>query len=645
MCGIVGVHCGSGVPVDLDIVRRMAESIAHRGPDSLRAECDGNVGLGVARLSIVDPLGRADQPLVQTGKDGAILAYNGELYNWRALRRELAGQFDFQTTSDTEVVLAALRVWGVADSVRRFDGMFAFAYYDRRSASLWLARDRLGIKPLYLAARGSVLAFGSEIKSLLRHPMVSAAPNPLALVTGLMLDNLEEPWTPFAGIEAFPRGQIWRIDTTGSVQRQEYWDVLTALDLDRLSDNRVSLRAATGQLDGILQAAVTTHLQGDAPATLLCSGGLDSSLAAAYALRTEPELVGFTADVESAKPELARSLQAAAHLDLPIRSVVIRHEDYLRAWPEAVWHEDMPLCVASDPAFLLLNRSCHEQGFRVALSGEGADELFCGYPWQQQAGPAWRRQAMLRRLGLTGWLGWFGRAMGFWAPMDPTELRARTFGNFEVPDPTAAMRASSVLHGGQKAARHREITDRLAGLASPAERGLVAACVNSMYGHLGALLHRNDRLGMASSVEVRVPYLANDMIDFALHLPMDLRFRRGTGKRVLRSVADRYLPASVVTAPKWGFATSRRPFVAALPLIRSGATPDLLGWSAKVTDRLLDELAMDPKPVMLFLLGSVELWARVFLLGESPDELGERLAAAAPAIRAANTPGGGQPVR
>lgn len=639
MCGIVGVHCGAGRTPDPAVVRRMISTVGHRGPDAERAECADNVVLGATRLSILDIQDRAAQPLVLPGADGAVLVYNGELYNWRALRRELSGQFDFNTTSDTEVVLAALRTWGVAKAVRRFDGMFAFAYYDRRSATLWLARDRLGIKPLYVWARGGTLVFGSEIKALLAHPAVSVAPNPLALVSGLMLDNLEEPWTPFAGIDAFPRGQIWQVDASGSVDREEYWNVLDALDTERLNADETSMGAAAGHLDDILRATVTTHLDSDVPVTLLVSGGLDSSLTAAYASEANPGLVCFTADVESAKPELARAVGVAAHLGLTIQPVTIRHEDYLRAWPEAVWHQDVPLCVASDPAFLLLNRACQEHGFKVALSGEGADELFCGYPWQQQAGPAWRRRAWQHRLGLAGPLRVLGKALARWAPMDTAALRQFTFGNFEIPDPTAVMRESSALHGGQKAIRHRDIEARLAGLASPADRGLVAACVNSMYGHLGALLQRNDRLGMASSVEVRVPYLANEVIDFALNLPMYLRFRRGTGKRVLRSVASRYLPGPVVSAPKWGFATSRRPFAAAIPLIRSGMTPELLGWSSRTTDSLLTELAEDPKPVVLFLLGSVELWARMFLRGESSDELGERLAVKAPRIREAASAG------
>jgi asparagine synthase (glutamine-hydrolysing) len=635
MCGIVGVHCGDSAPPDPAVVRNMIRSVGHRGPDAERVEYADNIVLGAARLSILDTRDHAAQPLVVPGADGGVLAYNGELYNWRSLRQELSGQFDFRTTSDSEVVLAALRIWGVAKAVRRFDGMFAFAYYDRRSARLWLARDRLGIKPLYVSAGGGTLVFGSEIKALLAHPAVAVAPNPLALVSGLILDNLEEPWTPFAGIDAFPRGQIWQIDAAGSIDREEYWNLVAALDPARLAADQMSMGTAAEKLDEILRTTVATHLDSDVPVTMLVSGGLDSSLTAAYASGVSPGLVGFTADVESAKPELARAVRVADHLGLSIQPVTIRHEDYLRAWPEAVWHQDVPLCVASDPAFLLLSRACHEHGFKVALSGEGADELFCGYPWQQQAGPAWRRRAWQHRLGLAGPLSVLGRALARWTPMDTESLRKYTFGNFEVPDPTAVMRQSSALHGGQKAIRHREIEARLAGLARPADRGLIAACVNSMYGHLGALLRRNDRLGMASSVEVRVPYLANEVIDFAINLPMSLRYRRSTGKRVLRSVAGRYLPGSVVSAPKWGFATSRRPFAAAIPLIRSGVTPELLGWSSRTTNWLLTELAEDPKPVVLFLLGSVELWARLFLRGESPHELGERLAAVAPAIRGA----------
>jgi asparagine synthase (glutamine-hydrolysing) len=608
---------------DVDTAGAMLSAIAHRGPDGSGVLRCGNVVLGAARLAILDVHDRAAQPFAASGGSGR-LVYNGELYNHIELRRELAGRGAFRTTSDTEVVAAAIHAWGVPAAVRRFDGMFAFAYVDGDTGDLWLARDRLGIKPLYVTHTGGTLVFASEIKALLAHPGVRAEPDPYSLLTGLLMDSLEEPWTPFAGIRALPRGELWRVHPDGSIDTDEYWSVLDAFDPARLADVRPTLTAAGRRFGPALSAAVRTHLQSDRPVAVFCSGGLDSSMIAAYAQPHRPELRGFAADVQGAKPELARARLVGRHLDLPIDAVRISHVDYLRAWPQAVWYEDVPLCVASDPAFLLLAWACRDRGYPVVLTGEGADELLCGYPWQAQAGPAWRWPALARWLWRRTDVGrWLGDAI----PPDPYSRTARTFGNFDWPDPTAAMREACALHGGQKAVRHREILAAVAGTGPPAAQGRLAACLNSMYGHLLALLRRNDRMGMAASVEVRVPYLDNGVVDVALHLPMAVKWRRGRSKRVLRHLASAYLPRSAITAPKWGFSTSREPFRAALPLIERGCVPDLLRWSRRDTGRLLDELGGEAKPMVLFLVASIELWARIFLRGEAPDELGERLVA------------------
>ena len=275
MCGLVGFWNRNGGDADATLVRQMLDKIVHRGPDDAGVWTGDGVGLGLCRLSILDLSERGHQPFLTRNGEG-VLVYNGEVYNFPELRTELeACGHLFVSESDTEVVLAALQEWGVEAAVPRFNGMFAFAYYERATHSLWLVRDRAGIKPLYYARSGSLLAFASEAKALFAHPGIPCRPDMHTLITQVIHQRLAGTWTPFENVvSVMPGSMIKFSDETQTTVT--YFDLLHDLDPMRIvRQEKTGIDQLAGEFEEIFRASVTDHLVSDAPLAMMCSGGLD----------------------------------------------------------------------------------------------------------------------------------------------------------------------------------------------------------------------------------------------------------------------------------------------------------------------------------------------------------------------------------
>jgi len=623
MCGVAGCYQRGPADASRNEVRQMMAAIGHRGPDARGVAVSGPYAVGVHRLSILDLSDAGNQPFVGES-DGASLAYNGELYNYRGLAVQLRDTGSvFRSRCDTEVVFEAFRKWGVVEACRRFNGMFACAFYDRGANELWLARDPLGIKPLYYTMNESAVVFASEIKAILAHPAVSRQPDMSAIFAYLVLQHFETS-TPFAGIKALPPGHIMKISGKHS-ELIRYFDPLDDLDVGSV--------AAPGPLDrgrwlASLQEAmsdsVRDHLVADVPVAVLCSGGLDSSYVAALANRDGP-VPGYVADVQDSRPEAERARRVAAHVTMELRTVGIQHEDYLAAWPHATWFNDVPSSFGSDNALLLIMRQCQQDGIKVILTGEGADELFCGYPWLWQGEYLTHGRPMLakiasilpRQVRRTTW--------PLLADVEPSLAREWCFSNVDAADSTRLQSAALFMLGAGPYARQLELLKRLEPVRSDADRMIVAAMVNSLFGHLGALLQRADRMCMAYSIECRVPYLDRRVFDVALNMPLRLRYRRPTGKWALKQVALTMLPADIVHAHKWGFAVNRNAHRHAAWLLDEGVVPELLGWPSRMRSAIIEDLVSAPKPVVLHTLLALELWARIFLRSEDPMLLSDAI--------------------
>jgi asparagine synthase (glutamine-hydrolysing) len=591
MCGIAGIfHCGTAKPVDPARVERMCDALVHRGPDDSGVWTGPGVGLGFRRLSIID-LARSAQPMHST--DGrAVLVFNGEIYNFRELRRELAALgAQFHTDGDGEVILAAYQQWG-AECLPRLQGMFAFALYDAAKRTLLLARDRLGVKPLFMAhlSDGS-LAFASELKGLLAHPLLRREPDPLAVEDYLAWGYVPDHRSILKGVEKLPAGhyRLLRHDAPPPAP-QRWWDVSFA------ERRRGSERDLEAELLHHLREAVTSRMTADVPLGAFLSGGVDSSCVVALMAEARREPVktcsiGF--DVASAdETAYARKVAELFHTDHRSRMV---SADQFDAVGTLAAMFDEPF---ADASALPTWRVCQlaRENVTVALSGDGADEALAGYRRQVFHAHEERVRAVLPAGFRRNLFGSLGRA---WPKADwaPRPLRAKaTLLALAGTGAEGYARGLSVL---PPELRRGLYTDSFArGLGgyraeqplvelmeqAPARSGLDRAQYADLKFWLpGDILTKLDRTSMAVSLEAREPLLDHRLVEFAAMLPERLRVRGAQGKWLLKKAMRRYLPDEILHRRKQGFVTPiaewlRGPLAGEARAIASSAGLARTGW-------------------------------------------------------------------
>ncbi|MGE5320202.1 MAG: asparagine synthase (glutamine-hydrolyzing), partial [Hyphomicrobiaceae bacterium] len=519
MCGIAGVV--SAAPVDAALLDGMARRLAHRGPDGQGRHVAGNVGLLHTRLAIIDLEGGA-QPLYNEDRSLALVA-NGEIYNYRELRAELeALGHRFATHSDCETLLHGYEAWGIA-FLDRLQGMFAFALHDTQRGELILARDRLGIKPLYYCHDGRGLAFASEIKALL--PWLGTPEvNPNGLAWFLQANFTCAPQTLLQGVDKLPPGHLARIDT-GTLQARvhAYWSPLQVTPLG------LSLKDALERFDVLMKDVMDIHMRADVPLGLFLSGGVDSSLLAALlAQRVDAPLrtfsVGFPGTSVHNELDAARRVAEQFHTRHSVFEVCA--DDMLNCLPRSVWAaDDLAADYANLPVSMLAERAGQE--LKVVFSGEGGDEAFAGYgryraPWIRQA------FAALRAPGSGGFRtrGIFDHTReGLFKP-----LLAEAMNHWRQPFQDA----------WQRTPKHWTRLQRM-------------QTVDLSTWLPDDLLIKADRMLMAWGIEGRVPFLDHRVVEFGLALPDAYKIEGRTGKRFLRLWGERYLPREHLWARKKGF--------------------------------------------------------------------------------------------
>lgn len=614
MCGVAGIWRRDDGEADRSAVASMLATIVHRGPDGMGIWQEGHVAFGHQRLSILDLTEAAHQPMLTNDGTGA-LTYNGEVYNYRELRQELEREgLRFRSSGDTEVVLQALHHWGPERALPKFDGMFAFAYSDRREGALWLARDRVGIKPLLAADIGAELIFASEAKALLAHPRMQRRLNRYAMAKWILSRGHLSNETLFDGIESLEPGSYWKITENG-IEKRTYFHVLTAVDVERLvAASTENPTTFVSDFRDLLKRSVKLHLASDVPLATTCSGGVDSSLVSAFAKTELSDIVGYVADVSWRGGEGNEAERVGQHLGIPVRRISVDRGRFLELWPFALWHSDRPSIRSSDPALLAVAKACREDGVKVLLTGEGSDELFGGYGWHQSTHEEWSR--------LESW----------WRRLLPGHASTKSLA--EAPFSNLMARGDPHLRSRLMLALDADgelLPKRLLSLLSPvepeADRAFLAHCLYDLNKLLSWILDRHDRMGMAASIEMRVPFLENDMFDFAFHLPRRAKLHDKTGKWVVKKAAAEILPSDIVYAPKTMFRVPNRFSKGTERLLVGGMLPEMLEWPANTTNEIVDLLSNDGS--MRFSLVGLELWARMFFGGESPVDLGERLVALA----------------
>ncbi|SDF22968.1 asparagine synthase (glutamine-hydrolysing) [Blastococcus fimeti] len=626
MCGIVGMRRFDGGGPDVEVLRDMASALRHRGPDGEGFLVRGGVGLGHRRLSIID-LEHSQQPM--SSADGRLhVSFNGEILNYRRLRADL--DYPYRTSGDTEVLLAAHARRG-PEAVGDLVGQFAYALYDEGSDDLWLHRDRLGILPLYYYADSSVFLFASETKALLRGLGRTPDLDLDSVADYLARRSVPAPWTLLQGIRKVEPGTSLRVHDRGVGEARRYWSVPVLPRPRRTSDDQ-----AVDAVRSALTTAVDRCLVADVPVGAYLSGGLDSSLVVslmAQASRGRPVRTFAAGFGDARHDELPWAGTVAAALGTTHHEVRVRPEDFLRLWEPLTWHRDGPVSEASDVAVHRLAELAGEH-VKVVLSGEGADELFAGYPKHRYARatrlaglvPSAVRAALLPRLEAalpagSGRLRIAVRAMGERTAAERMEAWFAPF-----------LRAERrLLLGGD--AGH----DRLAGYAPPGN-ALTRMLAGDLAGWLpDNLLERGDRMTMAASVELRPPFLDPDVVALAFSLPSRTKLRSGTGKWVLRQVARTLLPPEVVDRPKVGFRvplddwfrTGLRDMARERLTDRGSLAAELFDRGA--VRRLLDEHESGRRneELRIWTLLSLEVWNSVCRRGSG---------SAAPALR---TAGGG----
>jgi asparagine synthase (glutamine-hydrolysing) len=616
MCGVVGLWRHDGAPADAGELLPMLATIVHRGPDDSGTWQGGRVALGFQRLTILDLTLAAHQPMA-TADELGVLVYNGEIYNYRELRAALEREgAAFASTGDAEVVLQALHCWGPERAIPRFNGMFALAYVDRRADTLWLARDRIGIKPLAVCDTGSELLFASEAKALLAHPRMRKRPDALAISKWVLARHHRAHRSLFEGVDGLAPATWWRISAQG-IEKRRYHDPFTDIDIDRLvAAGSAEPEALAARFREAFAASVQMHLASDVPLATTCSGGFDSSLVTAYARKFAPKLHAYVADVQFADSEGARAARVCEHLGVAIRRVRVDRERYLRLWPHTVWHLDRPAVQPSDPAMLAVTQTCRADGVKVLLTGEGSDELFGGYAWHRDNYRRWKRLE-----------AWFWRLLPARLHRRAAEqVAAAPFHGFSARREPEMFRRLAALDPERELTPHW-LMQHLARVEPASDRAFLVHCIADLYFHMSSILLRHDRIGLAASIEMRVPFLENGLIDLAFHLPRRAKLHAGQRKWVVMRAAQQELPRDVIYARKKGFPMPPDFTRGTEALLTGGLLAGEMGWSARATDAIAASTRSDW--FLRYELVGLEMWLRIFFSGERPEALGEKLVALA----------------
>lgn len=555
MCGIAGLINLDGDPVSPVILQNMTDAIAHRGPDGEGHWSEGNVGLGHRRLSIIDLSPAGHQPMI-SADHRYVLTYNGEVYNYRDLRTDLESKgYWFRSKTDSEVVLHALAEWGT-DALLRFNGMFALALWDRKEQTLLLARDRYGIKPLYYAQQGSQFAFGSEQKAILAQPDFRRRLNKPALLEYFTFQNIFTDQTLLEGIKLLPAGHYAQLSARQSGLRiTRYWDYRF-----REPDRPAKKEEYLEELDRLFRQAVNRQLVSDVELGTYLSGGMDSGSITAIAAQSLPTLKTFTcgfdlssaSGIELAFDERAKAEAMSAKFKTEHYEMVLKAGDMERCLPKLAWHLEEPRVGQSYPNYYAAQLT--SKFVKVVLSGSGGDELFGGYPWRYyRAATSQNFEHFIDQYYL------------YWQRLvsnsDLKQMFAPIWSDVEHVWTRDIFRDVFATHDNELNRPEDYINHSLYFEAKTFLHGLFVV---------------EDKLSMAHGLENRVPFMDNDLVDFAMRCPVALKLNNLTevlrinenesgrkarrffqktsdGKQILRDVMDRYIPKEIAQAEKQGF--------------------------------------------------------------------------------------------
>ena len=592
MCGIVGSFMtgSSKAAVGETVLAAMRDRMVHRGPDGgdLWYSRDGICGFGHRRLAIIDLSTNAFQPMAnETGE--VCVTFNGEIYNHAEIRKDLEalGKYQWKTDhSDTEVLLRAYEEWGL-DAIKRFVGMFAFAIYDGRdrdNPKVHMVRDRIGKKPLYFSRTSSgEWIFASEIRALMVHPDMSAEMEPAALWHYLTFIVTPAPLTLFKGVFKLPPAHILTVDSRGNARAHRYWECLPSKE-KTLTEKDISFDEAAAELSGIFKKAIARRMVSDVPFGVLLSGGVDSSLnVALMAEMMDRPVTTFTVGYSEYGDfnEFDHARRIAQRYGTDHHEVRIDSAEAMKFFPLLVELQDEPIADNVCIPLYFLSKLVRDSGTTVVQVGEGADENFLGYWWCQhyldkyndvyeparKAGQLtfWQKlmgraprmpmgndeNAEIRRRAVKGQELFWGGAVAWWGSLrdqltpDPGPYRSK------IDCPVPGLLPPSF----EEQDSHNIVANAMSRLGDVADPEILQK-ITHMELSLRLpehLLMRVDKMTMAHSIEARVPFLDPDVVEFAMRLPLSYKLGDGTGKRILKKVAEPYIDHDLIYRKKQGF--------------------------------------------------------------------------------------------
>lgn len=557
MCGIVGYINLNGAPASAVILKKMTDAIAHRGPDGEGQWVEGNVGIGHRRLAILDLSPAGHQPMVSADHRW-VLSYNGEVYNYRELRADLEARgVWFRSQTDTEVVLYALATWG-KDALLKFNGMFALALWDRKEQSLLLARDRYGIKPVYYSQQNHILSFGSEQKAITAQPSFRKVLNKPALLEYFTFQNIFTDQTLLQDVKILPAGCYLTLSTQNPVpSMHRYWDYRF-----REPENTLKKEEYIEELDRLFKHAVKRQLVSDVELGAYLSGGMDSGSITALAAQEFPYLKTFTcgfdlssaSGIELAFDERAKAEAMSARFKTEHYEVVLKAGDMERCLPKLAWHLEEPRVGQSYPNYYAAKLA--SKFVKVVLSGSGGDEIFGGYPWRYY-----------RAANCQNFEQYIDQYYLYWQRLVDNRTLKEMFGPVwrEVSHVWTRDIFRDVF------ATHDNELQRPEDYIN-----------HSLYFEAKTFLHGlfvvEDKLSMAHGLESRVPFMDNELVDFAMRCPVGMKLnnlaevlrinendpsdkqtsyfqKTRDGKQILRDVMARHIPSETVEAKKQGFSS------------------------------------------------------------------------------------------
>ncbi|MES2863783.1 MAG: asparagine synthase (glutamine-hydrolyzing) [Bacteroidota bacterium] len=614
MCGISGfINKNLSENKKQILIKGLNELQVHRGPDfSGEWNKDSNTHFFHQRLSLIDGNSRSNQPFYT---DDFVLCFNGEIYNFLALKQHLPS-VNFITTSDTEVLFQYLIHFGIEKTLRDIKGMFAFSFYDVKKKELFLVRDRFGIKPLFFVNNSEVFAFASESRTLAKALQLKPDSYKTIMALNSTLEG-SSSYSLFNNVVKVKAGTVVKIASNLEISEDYYYKLSDQVDANYHKELAKKPKSEiVKEFDNLLSKSVEEMLVSDFPMGSFVSGGIDSSILTAMAKKSQPNIQLFTADIVGKHSEYADSLALANHLDLPLHKTEFHPEDFLKHWITATEYNAAPIVYFTNG--VPISRVAHlarQNSVKAVICGEGSDELFLGYSKLMAA--RYKKALLL-----------------------PHEILKKvykiypTLHDYLFPSSSGNLDAFNIrLANAYKSEMLYEKGSELFSFVPKNEQKYYLDSFEMMQKHLQALLYRNDRMGMISSIEVRFPFLHEDVVKFGLNLPLEYKTRWTTqlhnkkhpfitDKWIVREVAKNYLPQNLVAKKKNGLPIDG---LNGVRFTKEFFKNGYVAQNLQLDDATLDYMIRNENPYFIGKLASVELFGLLYDFNESHQDIQQKI--------------------